>query len=348
MIELVDREHGRFTCDDSPNLIRLMLQTANFERSEPRDGVFGLLGMLKDIPDGLVPDYRKSVAVVYQETTRYLLRRWNNLAVLQNIQHPPGGPRDCSWAFSNDFGSDQSVITDGVLCHHDYQAHGGLEDPNLLASEGDDLNTILLQGIETDSILVVSTVCTIAIWRSYSLLSPWLLKVAEDLSLSHSRDPGGRISIMEEVIESLARTIVAGSGGTQSSGTKKATPEHVKGVAAWFKTILDHDLASSDAETYYTICKTARIRAHERASLSHLVNRRLFKTRDGKLGLGPQAMRPGDSITALRGSDLPVILRPCEQEFRFIGLSYVNGLMYGETVPALQAAGVEEHVFIVR
>ncbi|OQN97874.1 hypothetical protein B0A48_16185 [Cryoendolithus antarcticus] len=136
---------------------------------------------------------------------------------------------------------------------------------------------------------------------------------------------------MEEIIESLARTIIAGSGGTQSSGTKKATPEHVKGVAAWFKAVLDHDLA-----------------AHERASLSHLVNRRLFKTRDGKLGLGPQAMRPGDSITALRGSDLPVILRPYEQEFRFIGFSYVNGLMYGETVPALQAAGVEERVFIVR
>jgi hypothetical protein len=57
---------------------------------------------------------------------------------------------------------------------------------------------------------------------------------------------------------------------------------------------------------------------------------KIFTTADGKLGLGTQDLRDGDCIAILRGCNIPTILRECRGGYQLIGMSYLDGAMFGE------------------
>lgn len=69
---------------------------------------------------------------------------------------------------------------------------------------------------------------------------------------------------------------------------------------------------------------------YTRARNSACAGRRLFVTRDGRLGLGPEELRAGDELHVVLGIQVPVILRPLEFGgwlYRYVGQAYVQGLM---------------------
>jgi hypothetical protein len=54
-----------------------------------------------------------------------------------------------------------------------------------------------------------------------------------------------------------------------------------------------------------------------------------FITANHAVGLGPVGMRPGDEIFVLLGIEVPLILRPTDQDtYYLIGETYVYGLDY--------------------
>ena len=63
-------------------------------------------------------------------------------------------------------------------------------------------------------------------------------------------------------------------------------------------------------------------------------NRVLFVTESGRLGVGPQTLKGDDLVVILYGCDLPAILRRCPNSdlHEFIGVAYVEGIMFGEAV----------------
>lgn len=68
----------------------------------------------------------------------------------------------------------------------------------------------------------------------------------------------------------------------------------------------------------------------------------LFRTRAGRLGLGPQSVRPGDAVWLVAGSRTPYLLRKKEQveeepreRLGFLGEAYVHGVMYGEAASGI-------------
>jgi hypothetical protein len=79
--------------------------------------------------------------------------------------------------------------------------------------------------------------------------------------------------------------------------------------------------------------------------------RRCFITRidssvGARFGCGPDGLRVGDKVFVIFGVNYPVILRQTgrERRFRYIGNSYINGLMEGE---ALGLGSKEEQVLLV-
>lgn len=63
------------------------------------------------------------------------------------------------------------------------------------------------------------------------------------------------------------------------------------------------------------------------------VNRRLFKTRKGMLGLGRSGLQKGDIVTILWGGRTPIILRRRDsvgEGYYSRGDAYIDGLMYGK------------------
>jgi hypothetical protein len=68
----------------------------------------------------------------------------------------------------------------------------------------------------------------------------------------------------------------------------------------------------------------------------------LFRTKAGRLGLGPQSVRPGDGVWLVAGSRTPYLLRKKEQDeegrdrLGFLGEAYVHGVMYGEAAAGMR------------
>ncbi|KAF5525567.1 Heterokaryon incompatibility protein 6, OR allele [Colletotrichum aenigma] len=53
-------------------------------------------------------------------------------------------------------------------------------------------------------------------------------------------------------------------------------------------------------------------------------HRRVFVTRDGRLGIGPKMMRPGDEVIVLFGGRMPFVVRRRENHHLLVGSCYVN------------------------
>jgi hypothetical protein len=72
----------------------------------------------------------------------------------------------------------------------------------------------------------------------------------------------------------------------------------------------------------------------QREAVSWAINamawRRVFATKDGRMGIGSCAAEVGDRIVILRGCNTPMILRKVGKEWKLIGECYTHGIMYGE------------------
>jgi hypothetical protein len=96
--------HGRHqerlkTNDNShvPNLFEILFQLTASKSTDPRDKVYALLGIARN-PKVVIPDYKKSVAEVYMETTRALIAESQSLQAL-NAAQPSIEDKDLpSWA----------------------------------------------------------------------------------------------------------------------------------------------------------------------------------------------------------------------------------------------------------
>jgi hypothetical protein len=72
------------------------------------------------------------------------------------------------------------------------------------------------------------------------------------------------------------------------------------------------------------------------------LSRMLMTTKKGYVGFVPKRSRAGDLVFVLMGSDVPLVLRRCEEGmYRLVGECYVHGIMEGE---AMDAFGKGEHV----
>jgi hypothetical protein len=69
-------------------------------------------------------------------------------------------------------------------------------------------------------------------------------------------------------------------------------------------------------------------------------NRRMYRTRSGLVGLGPQMMQPGDQVVVLFGGSLPFILRPWGREWLLIGDTYLHhdSILQGEQVQMVRSS----------
>ncbi|KAL2068966.1 hypothetical protein VTL71DRAFT_15304 [Oculimacula yallundae] len=77
-------------------------------------------------------------------------------------------------------------------------------------------------------------------------------------------------------------------------------------------------------------------------------NRKFFITEEGRMGLGPKGILPGDTVCILFGGDTPYVLRKKDKCWQFIGECYVHGIMKGEAVRDLKGGVDEGEVFEIR
>ena len=113
-----------------------------------------------------------------------------------------------------------------------------------------------------------------------------------------------------------------------SRGWKTCDKSDYEAYQAFQRYLVPRGEVSQVAREYYTSFRIAT------------VDRRLFATNRGYIGLGPPEMEKGDHVYILSGGNVPYILRPVSgprpRTFELVGDCYLHGVMYGE------AAGTDE------
>ncbi len=306
---------------DSP-VIDILLLCSDFNCTDPRDKIFGLLGLTTDARDPiLAPDYSLSVQEVYGKVTRFLMTRDKSLAVLCDVRNPKTLQGLPTW--TPDWSIPSAIQkTLGSRLRGQYNAAQSTQASVQLS---DDLRTLFLDGVAVDSIHTLGNVLLPLPGHDLEILPQW-----ESMVQSAQPYPTG-----EDPTTVLWRTLIADSGirGVKSDKHHRDLYDSWhnifdrnllvlhKSKAEWTQ-LLDHDTLNTRAVEFHT------------AMSEVCVGRRFLITRQGYVGLGPAHARENDMICIFHGGSVPFLVRQNDtiSEYDLVGECFIHGLMSGEAL----------------
>ena len=340
--------------DLQTNLVSILRETQLMQCTEERDRIFALLGLLKkpavrtDTPGWhqLKPDYSRTIRQVYCEMVK-LSMAINGDADILSFRNHRRSLHLPSWA--PDFANKANPYPPfpaaaAVVFEHRWNAPGETKtsDAAYLPRVSDDLDTLHLHG------KLVSEVK-----RTFSLVG------------IHSKDPLGVFA----KLRGFARPELEHPGLSREEKERRwNSPELLYLKNALWRTLLDDksddiqipcpsgyrrgfDLLTNgrdaippdggltiEEQTFLQRCR-ATVAYWEKSP-----HRRLFRTEDGRFGLGPPECTAGDVVCIVVGYSKPVVLRPVRQvelldekevdHYEYVGECFVHGIMNGEEAPA--------------
>lgn len=354
--------------------LRLLRLTRQFEVTDPRDRIYGLLGLTTDDNEPnkgrlvVRPDYTISTGELWKRLAVTLLTNTEDLSLLSCVQYSADKLEskrrryepESMWGWTPEQDKEKVAMPswvpqwNHVFCTtlspwdqaERFSAAQGM--PRNLGKPVT-LENLVLQGIEIGVI-------------GHALPYMWHEADISLLQSSHLKE----FFKNEAGLGLLACTLTAGRNA-YGSILQRDSPA-LADLAAYILSWQGHEPNYSDwhVQPWYGPRKPQQARGRinrvvstmESAFLKDLVVggdanrfaetamqycecRRLFLTMNGYLGLGPDTLREGDVLCVLGGGDMPFILRPMKQQdsferqYLFIGECYVEGLMQGQAVKHL-------------
>jgi hypothetical protein len=330
----------------------LLQLTYWFRATNPRDKIFALLGMCKDTRDlekwpiELNPDYDRPLPEVFADVSRYCIRQTQTLNILHLIDGMSHTDNESfpSWVPRWDNPSTwTSTGTHTIWIYPDYKT---IKDRHNDASKGlspmiDDTtapDVLRLLGMRVD---VTAGCCGNFSYDDIFDSSGVRTKDMTDFQQNV-------VIMMESCSEHLSDMSTEELHRAFFLATTMGqTPEATDAVDE----PLMHFEAYIGAQNHAS--KTETEVAHQTSNepdpdryacrLEVMINRRLFITTSGKIGLGPARTASKDVVVILFGGNVPYVLRPLGNgQWEFIGECYIHGLMKGE---ALQGDGASEEKY---
>ncbi|TGJ77573.1 hypothetical protein E0Z10_g10698 [Xylaria hypoxylon] len=303
-----------------------------YAASDPRDIVFGILGCAVDAESlGLQADYSKPVNQVFAETTKALIgqRKRYQLGRCSFLKDMPGLPSWVpDWKRLGELGGIVYPISGSVP----FRADDGLLDP-LDDVDLRDWKILRTCGWYVD---VVTAVMKPAKRRSINPYAHphlssesqthWLLEIIEFFQLDSS-GKSDEPAVWRTVVQDQQR-----QGERTTPIWQDLAPRIFRGVP-----LSVEELTPDQLEFIEHLSPDGTVEGLKSAILRSMEVgcrfRTLFKTRSGKIGLGPEVMLAGDIVTIIHRNDSPVILRPERESHRYhsyVGEAYVHAIMDGE------------------
>ena len=307
--------------------------------TEPRDRVFGVLGISKDARDGGFPvDYGLLTADIFLRAAQFVIKTSGKFNVIceKEVNPNPYGPP--LWAPSElDLPSwvpdwcikpGRNILLRGS---RRYRAAGGSKASPIYSSDG---RTITVEGCHLGNIEVIGD----AYFERYhngprfstemkKVIANWLV-----LALNGNSPISGGALITtweEERINAFWKT-------TLGNRIRNHNPID----EAWYRSMFDVAKGASPVPTESTGDAEATFQkfiepiAEEWSNT--IFNRRFYTSGHAIMGLCSNTSQVGDAIVILAGCDIPVILRKTDGEkWKFHGESYVHGFMDGEVADLL-------------
>jgi hypothetical protein len=323
-----------------------MYMLQKFEKTEPRDSVFAILG-LTDIDKFSIPadaallkvDYTKPLSDVLRDATRYAICQSGGKLDLDMAEPPCFDHLQVhehfpSWAARIDLHRGPRDL--GLLPHF-YQADKGLGRANFLTGTTHGEDVLLTEGIVVDQVMNAIPVYAerrFTVGRFYAGL-----KRAKAMVVRH-RGPAYQENLAQDFAP-MAFAVTAG----QTKHFARAQPEHLVELSNFLARL---DTTKDTTDTFPSGDKKALQRIDESLYFRHGFLRQIFATSEGSIGLGPTSMQANDLVVVLRGGIRPFILRKIGEFYQHIGSAYVHGIMDGEAVEASKAKNEPEMLFPIR
>ncbi|KAH7309637.1 heterokaryon incompatibility protein-domain-containing protein [Stachybotrys elegans] len=332
------------------DLISLLFGSCRSFATNAIDHVYGLLGLASD--KVLIPDYAISVQDAYRKLANAMLLKssyilnlvgdpfWNNIEGLS------------SWVpdFSSHQRANPFLYLGGGQTSESFFA---CRDPTFIPRFSPDGKTLWLRGVMLDKVRRTGKRFTTR--KNYSnltrvfmnhrlgevsnIIMAQLLRVWEQIVLDLKCYPTG------EDVESVCHSIMVAGEDVTPKGIAGATMAE---LYALFRGRYLRLPGETTKESRFTTEET-RVNAFIYYQFVYRVayGRRLFSTKKGYAGLGPNSTKAGDCVVLLNGGRTAYILRPRSKKepvtYQFLGEAYVHGVMNGEGF----ALGLESKEFTI-
>lgn len=300
------------------------------------DKIYGFLGVYN--PYNILPDYQKTARDLYQEVTVKVIESEQDLEILRevytNIQPVDEElARLASWTPNWCQAWDQSEHPQN-LCHF-FDASRGTRLSVTFEADVSENRILKARGIELGAVRNIQEVLERDTEISAFLYWPNIHDVVTELF-------GREATLSDRDLDLItARVLIADQdrGRRASSDTLIADYRAFKSSQ---KDLTPLPLVIEFTDDTPESVKRAR-KFHDGAS-SACLNRVVFST-NNHIGLGPKLTELDDIAVILFGCRWPVILRPVGEQYTFVGLAYIHGVMDGE---AVQGDTLDEKIFSIR
>ena len=319
--------------DDNYNFLEMLEVTRNKKASDPRDYVYALLGHPSASITGVPivePDYNKSTAELCFEVTVKILEQSQSLRVLSAVHHSEGTLDGAASSWIPTWSREVVVLSLGVYQDHyfdvEYDACVGM-DAFWELSESD--RSLDLHGFVFD---VVAEHLETEELDNDGIAVP---REVDDLMCAMLRFRTCSDDSLEERLAAIGQTITA--------GFRNQDPEQFTAEFAAFRNFLAQEISNQGRRMLKELIPEGTEELHRRANGKSIDDiywsasrfssgRRVFATKQGKIGLGPTVLRDGDLCCVLFGAQVPFILRSTGDKYKLVGEAYVHGVMKGEAM----------------
>ena len=330
-----------FSRKEFTKMMDLLNESLDFQCTDKRDKVFGLLGIATDISsedEEIRPDYESKVEDVYRRFVIWEIKKNNSLRSLS-----------CASDRSKSIHLLPSWVPDFSQLEHttnlmrfekrvNFNATKKSKPQARFADEGD---VLYLGGRAVDSIDVVggreyldplSKNPDSDSLRAWHINSGWLqeciaITLKEEARIDcygPNRSFPKSFGMTDERYEEFWRTL------TCNHNTKMQPSPAIHGIwmKDYVKLILEEGSVNKDWVQEW-LSNFQQI--HAVIGLMNK-NRRFCATIGGRIGMVPRSAAAGDIVCVLYGGRVPFVLRPCEKGYTLIGECYIHGLMDGEAM----------------
>lgn len=331
--------HAQFENGTPSNLIDLLSATRSHFSMDPRDKIFGVLGLASDADTLLSnPDYSKSTVEVYSSLALRMIGDRKTLDFLSHKEDPlftgiKGLP---SWVVDWSV-PPRSHPLRRTFIYSSYQAAG---DSQARVRTTPDPTTIYIMGFQIDKIKK----CGDPLLRypprdnffsnslrrmnlsGYNFDTQMYFEQArwtqwERLALKLDSYPNGEVPF-----EAFLRTLAGDLDMRGSQSTHELKFLYESYLKSW-DCLRDRGPTYCDRKVSDDIC--THWFWYRDAVEDVAYGRLFFISEEGYMGLGPPSTRPGDLVCVLLGGKTPYVLRPDGKGYyRLIGECYLHGQMY--------------------
>ncbi|KAH6619010.1 heterokaryon incompatibility protein-domain-containing protein [Boeremia exigua] len=349
----------------SPTLLDLVLDTRSFQCKNPRDKIFGMLGLTRQntAHEYIQPKYTISTESVYRNFVLWEVFHNNSLRVLGLASDNTVRQSSCpSWVPRFDKLDPQNSLTAEWMSQR-FNASAGLS----LHAELSDQNTVLhLKGCIVDTLHTVGqksfkTGLSLQqekpkdriMWYQFHELNKDMIKEAIDIWLAAARRSLPGHSSPPEAGELLAM-LDSGTGNQEYvPWGHKPRPPPPKWEPFLRTFMFDQTIDGTPASDNHNLVSAAasilvalrgpltprwfRVEYVDDATVGQArlalfaPSRRFAATKTGLIGFVPTRARTGDLICIIHGAKVPFVVRKIANgRYTLVGECYMHGIMYGE------------------